>query len=393
MNFSEAYDICLKKAHIHIEKMRGEVCELNACTDGDYYAHPMGLPLGSFWSWTPSFVTGLAPIAYMTHHVGEFLIWANSFATKYRSKVFDTPLKSMHDLGFIYLPYSVALWKLTGDGCHRETAVKAADELVKRFSINGRYIEAWSEMDKPQKSCRAIVDTMMNIPLLLWAWKETGHTFYHDVACACIDTVLKNYLREDGSVCHAFIFDDETGEIKEEANTCGFSNGSHWARGTGWFVYGMAIAYEYTGDKRYLDAAEKAGHKFVDCLTEEDKIPVWDFRLPKEKPAHSFRPAGEDPFWDESKEENKKLNRDSSAAAVMVCAFQLLYRQTKDAFYKSSYTELLQTLCDSYLDTDKNLPGMLKCTNGRMEYSTYGDYYFMQALAYELYRIDICWYN
>ena len=394
MTYQKAYEICLQKLEIHMEHMKERTYDLFGCTDGDYYAHENDAYIDEFiGSWVASFVTGMAPIAYQTHGDDKYLQWADTFAEQYRRKVFETPQLTMHDLGFLYLPYSVALYKLTGDKKHRETALKAADELAKRFNIHCHFIEAWDEMTKEKKELRGIVDSMMNLPLLLWAWKETEHTFYRDVAVACLETIKDNYLREDGSVCHAFLYDEQTGKVKCEANTCGYANGSHWARGTSWFVYGMAIAYSYTKDVRYLKAAEKAAKKFIECLTEEDSIPVWDFRLPKELPAKNYHPNPRIiTWWDESLSENKKYNRDTSAAAIMVCAFQLLYEQTKDDFYQRHSQRILQSLCECYVDTNEKIPGMLKCGNGQMAYVTYGDYYLVQALAYELHQIHTCWY-
>ncbi len=48
----------------------------------------------------------------------------------------------MHDLGFQYMPYSVEMYRLTGDPIHKEDALKAADALRKRFDIKGGYIES-----------------------------------------------------------------------------------------------------------------------------------------------------------------------------------------------------------------------------------------------------------
>lgn len=45
--------------------------------------------------------------------------------------------------------------------------------------------------------------------------------------------------------------------------------------------------------------------------------------------------------------ENKKFNRDASAAAIMVCAFQLLYKQTGDYFFAAGVG--LRSVSDYYL--------------------------------------------
>lgn len=391
LTYKEAYELCLKKLKVHMEHMKDRAYELRGCCDGNYYDHKNGAEVENYWCWMASFTTGMGPIAYQTHKRKDCLAWAESFAYQYHDKVFETPGNAMHDLGFLYLPYSVAMYQVTGDRKHKLSALKAADDLAKRFHFKGHFIEAWDEMTKEDRECRGIVDTMMNLPLLLWAWKETSNAFYYEIAIRVLRMAARVFLREDGSVCHAFFFDNETGQVKAEANSCGYANGSHWARGTGWFVYGMAIAYSYTKEQCFLDAAEKAGRKFVECLTEEDGIPVWDFRLPEEFPATANLGDGILPDWDIADPANKVYNRDSSAAAIMTCAFQLLYRLTEDAYFDEHAHRMLGTLCEKYVNPDEATAGILTHVEGNMEYDSYADYYFMQALASEVYKIRTCW--
>lgn len=388
---NEAYELCLKKLDVHKKNMNDRAFEVKACPDGNYYDYEAGSDLQYTWNWMTSFTTAMGAFAYQTHKDEDSFAWTESFYEQYRAKVFDTPMNVMHDLGFLYLCYSVQIYRMTGDKKHRANALKAADELAKRFNFRGHFIEAWDEMTREKKECRGIVDSMMNVPLLLWAWKETGHTYYKEIAIAVLDTTRENYLREDGSVCHAFFYDDLTGKIKEEVNSCGYANGSHWARGTGWFVYGMAIAYSYTGETRFLEASVKAAKKYVECLTEADSIPVWDFRLPQTLPATACRSFSNEPMWDEEDPANKIYNRDTSAAAIMACAFQLLYKLTKGEYFKENAQKFLKDLCEGYVNPDPQVAGILTASNGCMTYTSFGDYYFMQALASELYDITTCW--
>ena len=140
----------------------------------------------------------------------------------------------------------------------------------------------------------AIIDCMMNIPLLFWAGKETGDRFFTDVAIAHADTTLHNFIRPDGSVCHAYRFDSVTGEPAEEFNDCGYSVGSHWARGTAWAVYGFSVAWRYTGLTRYRDAAVKLAECYL-TQCGENGVPVWDFRLPTDQPARHCGRTGMSP--------------------------------------------------------------------------------------------------
>lgn len=385
MNYSKAYDLCRKKLEIHMRNLDGILYEFQESFNGKY--EEKGLPLSNYWNWLSSCTTGMAALAFQTHGDLKSLKWANSFKKQYADKVSEYPAQAMHDLGFLYIPYSEHLYKLTGDPEHRETALKAADALSKRFNLNGRFIEAWDEMTTPEREGRMIIDSMMNIPLLFWAWQETGYVHYYEMAVAHAETIIKMLVREDYSVCHACLVDVNTGEFVCEKNSCGFADGSHWARGTAWMVYGLETAYKYTKNEKYLTLAEKIGEKFVDCLTEDDFIPVWDFRLPENQPARACRQENAEPKWDETLAENKKYNRDTSAAAIICCAFSEIYDMTGNEKLKTAKDNMLKSLTEKYLNKDENIPGMLSCSNGRNGYTIYGDYFYMRALAIEEYGI------
>lgn len=386
---TEKYNICLEKFKIHSRVLeKNGISEISSSKSGSYYDEKR-IDFFEMYVWMTSFVTGLAPMYYKTQKDSQYLIWANRFETAYRDKVFAHSIDTMHDLGFLYSPYSVEMYKLTGSESHRETALKAADELLKRFDINGRYIDAWGRMDNCDRVGRAIVDCMMNIQLLLWAWKETGHTMYRDVAKAHADTTAKYFLREDGTVCHSFEFDIKTGEIIHEANNCGYANGSFWARGAAWAAYGFAMASRYLGSEEYYNISEKIIEKYISELPEADPIPVWDFRLPEDMPAKA---NGNGYGWDESIKENLIYNKDSSAAAIFACAIQELCAIKENKAFSDYADRAIAALCtDEYFDSDVAVPGIIKKQNGRMEYTPYGDYFFVQALQKKLFDTESCW--
>lgn len=393
--FEKCFKICESKFDIHMAKTLPDAAERKESETGDYYSDEPGFPLSVRWNWLTSMVTGMAPILNICTGDKKYLDWADSFAEEYDKKVSDYYTQTMHDVGFLYLPYSVHLYNITGDEKHKRTALKAATELAKRFNIDGRFIEAWDEMNLEETERRMIVDALMNTPLLLWAWKETGHTFYRDVAKAHADTVIKVLVRDDWSVKHAVMFNAD-GTVKCEANNCGYANGSHWARGTAWAVYGFLCTAKYTGEEKYLDAAKKIFAKYRECLAEEGAdggvVPVWDFRLPKDMPAYKCRNTSDDEAcWDQTLVENKKYNRDSSAAAIMGCAMFNMYELTGDEEYLDFAHKTLKVLCEKYLDEREDIPGMLKVSNGRNVYSTYGDYYFFVLLTRTLTdNKDVC---
>lgn len=391
MTLEEAYIICIKKFEVHQKhyKKLGNYEGL-AVLNGDYYTEGDFHDFYEFEQWTASFVTGLAPLYYRTEKESAYLIWANQYQEDYRKKVFEHPLDTMHDLGFLYQPYSVAMYQLTGDEEHKVTAIKAADELLKRFCIQGKYLDAWRRMNEDAPVGRAIVDSMMNIQLLFWAWKQTGHTMYRDVAKAHADTIARYFIREDYSVAHSFLFDRKTGTLLEEANTCGFGNGSHWARGTAWAAYGFAMTANSLREKTYYNLAVKIAEKYIE-ETGESCIPVWDFRLPEEKPAHRYYNTQVE--WDESNPNNKELAVDTSAAAIMACALLELEKFQSNERLKEYAVNSVKALCDEkYFYSNPEIPGILKRQNGRMNTGTYGDYYFVEALQRVLYPgIKACW--
>jgi unsaturated chondroitin disaccharide hydrolase len=87
-----------------------------------------------------------------------------------------------HDLGFQFSLHSVGDWLLTGDPISRDMALRAANTLIGRFRPGGGYIQAWSPLgpgDRQQAAFvngRVIADTMQNLALLQWAYRETGIT-------------------------------------------------------------------------------------------------------------------------------------------------------------------------------------------------------------------------
>ena len=58
-----------------------------------------------------------------------------------------------------------------------------------------------------------IIDSMMNLPLLYWASRETGDPRFSKIARQHADTTAKYLVRKDGSTGHIAEFDAESGNI------------------------------------------------------------------------------------------------------------------------------------------------------------------------------------
>jgi len=273
-----------------------------------------------------------------------------------------------HDSGFKWLPTAVAHYRVTGDMASRNRALLAADNLASRFNPVGKFIRAWNNWDGIEDGSfagRAIIDCMMNLPLLYWAGEELHDPRFYHIAKMHADTAIKNFIREDGSAKHIIEFDAETGEYLHSVGGQGYGHGSSWTRGQAWAVYGFMLSYIHTKEERYLATAKKVADYFIANIPDSKLIPV-DFRQP-ETPAYE----------------------DSTAAAIASCGLLELAKyvpETEKAKYEEAALEMLKALADKRCNWDENVDNLVeKCTaayhDADHEFSIiYGDYYFIEAI-------------
>ncbi|MFG6383083.1 MAG: glycoside hydrolase family 88 protein [Lachnospiraceae bacterium] len=279
-----------------------------------------------------------------------------------------------HDMGFLYSPSCVAGYKLIGSQKGKEAAIKAADQLITRFHPIGEFIQAWGPMDAPE-NYRLIIDCLLNLPLLYWASEETGDHKYREIAEKHIHTAIKNVIREDYSTWHTFFFNMETGEPDHGATCQGYRDGSAWARGQAWGIYGCALAYKYTKREEYISIFRHVTQYFLEHLP-KDMVPFWDLE---------FTDGDDQP-------------RDSSAASIAACGMLEMAKTLDDeeaAIYIAYAKKLIKSIYDNYAVKDSKL------SNGLVLHSTYsnhspyntcdhkgvdecnswGDYFYMEALT------------
>lgn len=279
-----------------------------------------------------------------------------------------------HDMGFLYSPSCVAGYKLIGSAVGRQAAVKAADQLLTRYHPIGEFLQAWGPMNAPE-NYRLIIDCLNNLPLLYWASDVTGDAKYRDIAEKHIHTAVSNVIREDFSTWHTFFFDMETGAPDHGATCQGYRDGSAWARGQAWGVYGLATAYKYTKRESYIPLFHKVTEYFLDHLP-KDLVPFWDLE---------FTDGDDQP-------------RDSSSASIAACGMLEMSRYLPEAdaaYYIEIAKKLLKSVYDNYAVKDAAL------SNGLVLHSTYsnhspyntcnhygvdecniwGDYFYMEALT------------
>lgn len=268
----------------------------------------------------------------------------------------------------MWLLTSVMNHTLTGDDNARKRAMLAASILSSRGNIAGHYIRAWNG----NNAGWAIIDCMMNIPLLFWASEQSGDSRFKSLAMMHADKTLQAFIREDGSVNHIVVFDEHTGELLETPGGQGVQSGSAWSRGQSWAVYGFAQAYHWTGKKEYLDAAKRVAHYTLANLALNGYVPVCDYRQPAD---------------------SEQL--DSSAGAITACGLIEIAKAVpadEQALYLKSALLILKALDEKCAVWDLSDECLLRDGTSQFLDSTsqfnvkngaliYGDFYYVEAVA------------
>lgn len=268
-----------------------------------------------------------------------------------------------HDSGFKWLPTSGAHYRIDGDKASYNRLMLASDNLAGRFNTAGGFLRAWNDKRDGSRAGWAIIDCMMNLPLLYWASDLTKDPRYGQIARIHAQTAMKYFIREDGSVNHIVEFHPATGEFLTSHGGQGYRQGSTWTRGQAWAIYGFVLSYLYTKEEGYLQSAEKTADYFRENIPDEGGIPV-DFRQPP------------DCTWE-----------DSTAAAIAACGMLELSKIVKSGEkYKKTAINLLHFLADERCNWSLECDHILeKCTaafsDDKHEFAIiYGDYFFIEAI-------------
>lgn len=229
--------------------------------------------------WTNGFYGGI--LWQLFHLTG---VWEYREAAEELEDKLDAVLMSYqgmdHDSGFRFLPTAVADFKITGKEASKNRGLLAAANLAGRFNPKGNYIRAWND-ENGANAGWAIIDCMMNLPLLYWASEITKDERFYHVAVRHADTAAKYFIREDGSARHIVEFDPKNGEFVQDFGGQGYGKGSSWTRGQAWALYGFTLSYLHTGNKDYLDTARRVAAYFISNIQESGLIPV-DFCQPED---------------------------------------------------------------------------------------------------------------
>ncbi len=270
-----------------------------------------------------------------------------------------------HDNGFKWLLTSVYHYKKDGNQASRNRSLLAAGNMAGRYNLQGRFIRAWNDWGEDDHRGWAIIDCMMNLPLLYWAYDETKDPRFLHIAVNHANRTRECFVRSDGSVCHIVEFDPFTGERVKSHGGQGYGHGSSWTRGQAWAIYGFALSYIHTGDVSYLNTAKTVANYFIANTPESGLIPC-DFRQPEE-------PGYED----------------TTAAAIAACGMIEIAKHSvgrdKDV-YMNAALKMLHAIDEKSADWNPGTDNIT--TKGTVAYNygeketgiLYGDYFFIEAL-------------
>jgi len=270
-----------------------------------------------------------------------------------------------HNNGFMMFSSFGNGCRLTGDEHYREVLIGSARSLASRFSETVGFIKA---NDMEQWSFPVLIDTMVNLQLLFWAAENGGDPKWAAIAGTHALNTLRNHIRDDGSTVQLIDYNSETGDIIRHDTLCGLNGDSAWSRGQGQALYGFAVAYRYTQNTGFLEAAQKVADYFIDNLP-DDYVPYWDFSDP----------------------DIPDTIRDSSAASIAAAGLfelsMLVKSESAREKYNAAAKNILSSLCSNYLADGSSSNGILdhatwkKPTDPQADTSLiWGDYNFLEAL-------------
>lgn len=273
-----------------------------------------------------------------------------------------------HDVGFIIMCSFGNARRILNTDRYDSIIVDSAKALSRRFSDQLGVIRSWGKIGD-EKDFLVIPDNMMNLELLTVAERLSGEKRFGKVARSHATVTMKNHFRADGGTYHVLNYSQKDGRIQEIRRGQGASCFTAWSRGQSWAIYGYTMMYRETGDRTYLEFAQKVSDYAINHPNmPEDGIPYWDFGAPGEE-------------------------RDSSAGAVMAAGLVELSKygdSGKARGYLDFAAKQLLSLASSAYFSEGNEVGhyLLKHGVGNKpkgsEIDTplnYGDYYFLEALV------------
>lgn len=323
-------------------------------------------------------------LSWWTNGFWPGIMWMMYVATKdekYREiaerveKLLDKPLHHYeslyHDVGFMWQISAGANYKITDNPESKNRNLVAAAALASRYNTDGGFLRAWNG---ERAVGWAIIDCMINLPILYWASDVIGDPRFRQIAMHHADKTMEHHVRPDGSVIHVVEYDIQNGDVIGYPRTQGYdAENSSWSRGQAWALYGFILSYIHTGKKEYLDTAKKVAHYFISAVACDDYVPLCDFRAPDEP-----------------------VYYDTSAGAVAACGL-IEIAKVVPGFEKKLYLKaainILKAIEKDHCDWSAECESILlnamgSYKEGKHASYIFGDYYFVEAI-YKLKGYDM----
>ena len=324
--------------------------------------------------WVSGFYPGTLFYLYQFSHDSILLKEGLSVLNLLKKEQFN---KGTHDLGFMmYCSFGNAA-KVSQSSAYDTILINSAKSLSSRFNPAVGCIRSWNS---DSSHFLVIIDNMMNLELLMYAFRQTNDSSFYKIAVTHANTTLKNHFRGDHSSYHVIDYNANNGVVQKKHTHQGAADESAWARGQAWGLYGYTMMYRETGDNKYLQQAIDIANFILNHPNlPKDKIPYWDFNAPGIPAAY----------------------RDVSAAAIISSALLELseYVSLRDKKrYRNDAITILKNLSRPTYKTMGDEAGgfLLQHSVGHLPNKSeidvplsYADYYYVEAILRYLGKLEI----
>jgi len=318
--------------------------------------------------WTSGFFPGSLWYLYENSKNPEILKYAELYTDRVEREKYTT---DNHDVGFmLYCSFGNGL-RLTNKKHYEEVLLTGANSLATRYKSNVGLIRSWDH-DTDRWQYPVIIDNIMNLELLLWAYNYTGEQRFKEIAVSHADKTMKHHFRLNFGSYHVVSYDTISGIPHIKQTHQGYSDDSMWSRGQAWGLYGYTYLYRELKDERYLKQAQN----------------IADFLI-----HHPNMPADYIPYWDYDSPDIPNTNRDASAACIMASALVELsdyVDKEREKEYMAVVEKQIRTLASPEYTANLGENGcfILKHSTGAYPFDsevdaplTYADYYYLEALT------------
>ena len=319
-----------------------------------------------YGNWVSGFFPGVLWMLYENSGDNQFRTYAELFTDRVEPA---KKLTNTHDLGFmLYCSFGQG-YRLTGNRHYLDVINEGTQSLLTRWNPKLGVIRSW-DFGK-QWQYPVIIDNMMNLEMLCFMTREFSDRRYVKVAETHAKTTIKNHFRDDYSTYHVVSYDTITGQPHAKNTAQGYADGSAWARGQAWGLYGYTMMYRETLNPLYLEQARRIATFLMN---------------------HPRLPADKVPYWDYDAPDIPNAKRDASAAAIMASALielsQLDPGEMAPRWLALAEQQLRSLSSSAYLAEEGEQGGfIIKHCVGHMPEKreidvplTYADYYYVEAL-------------